>query len=77
MATRKATTGRKSSGGGRKSHGPVRSKAQQGFLFATHKPFARRWAREAGEVGPHGHPSPASKAAYARLPRRKGVRKRA
>ena len=61
------------------SHQPgrVRSKAQQGFLFATHKTFAKRWSIAAGEVGPHGHPSAASKAAYARLPRRKGARKRA
>jgi hypothetical protein len=64
----------KGSGGRKKSHGPVRSKAQQGFLFATHKQFAKRWAREAGETGPRGNP--ASKAAYARLPPRKGVRKR-
>jgi hypothetical protein len=67
----------KGSGGRKKSHGPVRSKAQQlrGFLFATNKTFAKRWAREAGEVGPRGNP--ASKAAYARLPARKGARKRA
>jgi len=59
----------------RKSPGPVHSKAQQGFLFATHKAFAKRWAREAGETGPRGNR--ASKAAYARLPPRKGVRKKA
>jgi len=62
---------------GRKTPGRVTSKAQQGFLFAVHKPFARRWSMAAGEIGPHGHPSPASRAAYARLPRRKGARKRA
>lgn len=61
--------------GKRKSPGPIHSKAQQGFLFATHKAFAKRWAHGAGETGPKGNP--ASKAAYARLPRRKGVRKRA
>lgn len=61
--------------GKRKSPGPVRSKAQQGFLFATGKPFAKKWARQAGETGPRGNP--ASKAAYKRLPRRKGARKRA
>jgi hypothetical protein len=54
----------------------VSSKAQQRFLFSTHKPFARRWSMAAGEVGPHGKPSVASKAAYARLPARKNVRKR-
>lgn len=59
----------------RKSPGPIHSKAQQGFLFATHKTFAKRWAHAAGETGPKGNP--ASKAAYARLPRRKGVRKKA
>lgn len=54
----------------------VSSKAQQAFLFATHKPFAKRWSMAAGEVGPHGHPSIASKAAYRALPARKGIRKR-
>lgn len=58
----------------RKSPGPIHSKAQQGFLFATRKPFAKKWAREAGETGPKGNP--ASKAAYHRLPPRKGIRKR-
>jgi hypothetical protein len=60
----------------RKGHGRVASKAQQRYLFATRKTFAKRWSRAAGEVGPHGRPSAASKAAYARLPRRKGVRRR-
>jgi hypothetical protein len=55
----------------------VSSKAQQAFLFATHKPFAKRWSMAAGETGPHGHPSPASKAAYRALPARKTVRKKA
>lgn len=62
---------------GRKTPGKVTSKAQQGFLFATKKPFAKRWAKSAGELGPHGHPAPSSKAAYAALPPRKGARKRA
>jgi hypothetical protein len=61
--------------GKRKSPGPIHSKAQQRFLFATHKPFAKRWAHAAGETGPKGNP--ASKAAYKRLPPRKGARKRA
>lgn len=52
----------------------VSSKAQQAFLFATRKPFAKRWSMAAGETGPHGNP--ASKAAYHRLPARKGIRKR-
>lgn len=60
--------------GTHKSPGPVHSKAQQRFLFATGKPFAKRWAHEAGETGPRGNP--ASKAAFRRLPERKGVRKR-
>jgi hypothetical protein len=58
-----------------KSAHRVTSKAQQGFLFATHKTFAKRWSIAAGETGPRGNP--ASKAAYARLPRRKGPRKKA
>jgi len=58
----------------RKTPGKVKSKAQQGFLFATHKPFAKRWSMAAGETGPRGNP--ASKAAYKRLPPRKGVRKK-
>lgn len=61
----------------RKSPGPVHSKAQQGYLFAAGKPFAKKWARQAGEVGPHGKPSAASKAAYRALPKRKGPRKKA
>lgn len=68
----------------RKSPGPMHSKAQQGYIFGVlakrnpkAKTWGKRWAREVGEVGPHGHPSAGSRAAYARLPRRKGVRKRA
>lgn len=59
-----------------KTPGRVVSKAQQGYLFATRKTFAKRFAVAAGETGPHGHPSPASKAAYKRLPARKHPRKR-
>lgn len=55
--------------------GKVRSKAQQRYLFATGKPFAKRWSRSAGETGPHGNP--ASKAAYRALPARKHPRKKA
>lgn len=53
----------------------VRSQAQQRYLFATHKTFAKRWSVAAGETGPKGNP--ASRAAYHRLPVRKGIRKRA
>lgn len=61
----------------RKTPGKVTSKAQQKFLFATHKAFAKRWSMAAGEIGPHGHPAPSSKAAYRALPARKTVRKKA
>jgi hypothetical protein len=61
----------------RKVPGRVTSKAQQRFLFATHKTFAKRWSMAAGELGPHGKPSPSSKAAYKALPARKNVRKKA
>lgn len=56
------------------------SKAQQRFVFARaktdpkFKAFAKRWAHNTGEGRPAG--SAKSKAAYARLPRRKGVRRR-
>lgn len=63
--------------GKRKTPGRVTSKAQQRFLFATGKPFARRWSMAAGEVGPHGKPSASSKAAYRALPARKHPRKKA
>lgn len=62
---------------GRKTPGKVTSKAQQAYLFATKKPFAKRWSKAAGEIGPHGKPSPSSKAAYRALPARKTVRKKA
>jgi hypothetical protein len=51
----------------RKSPGPMHSKAQWRFLFATHKPFARKWAHET---------KGGKKVRYRRLPARKGVRKR-
>jgi hypothetical protein len=57
--------------------GKVVSRAQQRFLFATGKPFAKRWSMAAGEIGPHGKPAPSSKAAYRALPARKSVRKKA
>ena len=51
----------------RKSPGPMHSKAQWRYLFATHKPFARKWA----------HKTPGGKKVrYRRLPPRKGVRRR-
>lgn len=65
----------KSSGGHKP--GKVQSKAQQRYLFATGKPFAKRWSNAAGELGPHGKPSPSSKAAYKALPARKHPRKKA
>ena len=68
----------------RKSPGPIHSRAQQKFIFGVlakrdpkAKVWGKRWANEVGEVGPHGKPSAASKAAYKRLPVRKGVRKKA
>jgi hypothetical protein len=67
----------KGNGGGRKTPGKVVSRAQQKFLFASGKSFARRWSMASGEVGPHGKPSAASKAAYKKLPARKGARKKA
>jgi hypothetical protein len=70
--------------GKRKSPGPIHSKAQQGYIFgvlAKKNPKAavwgKRWAHQVGENGPHGKPSPSSRAAYAALPRRNGTRKRA
>lgn len=55
-----------------KRHSPFKSKAQQRWAFATHKKWARGKAHATGEH----HGTPGSKAAYARLPARKGVRKR-
>jgi hypothetical protein len=67
----------------RKSPGPIHSRKQQAYIFGVlakkdpkAKVWGKRWAREVGEVGPHGKPSAASKAAYKRLPERKGARKR-
>lgn len=68
----------------RKSPGPIHSKAQQRYIFGVlahqnpkAKVWGKRWAAQVGEVGPHGKPSVASKAAYRALPARKGVRKKA
>jgi len=65
---------------GRKSPGPVHSKAQQRFIFGVlakrspkAKVWGRRWAHAVGETGGR---TPASRAAYAALPARKGIRKR-
>lgn len=63
----------KSEGGGgvgrpRKSPGPAHSKAQWRWMYATHKPFAHKWAEQVvAERGP--------KTGYRSLPVRKGVHK--
>lgn len=52
-----------------KSPGPMHSKAQWRFLYATKKPFAHKWAEQVvAERGP--------KTGYRSLPDRKGARKR-
>jgi hypothetical protein len=68
----------------RKSPGPIHSKAQQAYIFGVlakrdpkAKVWGKRWAASVGEIGPHGKPSPSSKAAYRALPARKSVRKKA
>lgn len=53
----------------RKSPGPMHSRAQWGYLFATRKPFAKKWADQI--VATRG-----KKTGYHSLPARKGVRKR-
>lgn len=65
---------------GKKSH-RIKSRAQQAYIFGVlakrnprAKAWGRRWAHAAGETGGG---TPASKAAYRALPRRKGVRKHA
>lgn len=58
------------------------SKAQQAYVYgvlgkknpAIKTGWAKRWATATGETGPRGNP--ASKAAYKRLPARKGIRKK-
>ena len=57
---------------GRKKRGKsgYRSKAQVRWAFATKQPFAHRWAKQAKRK--YG-----KKVWYKKLPRRKGVRKRA
>jgi hypothetical protein len=63
-----AQSGSKSGSGHRESPGPDHSKAQWRFLFATHKPFARKWAEQV--VAERG-----KKTGYRSLPERKGVHK--
>jgi hypothetical protein len=53
----------------RKSPGPMHSQAQWRFLFASHKPFARKWANEV--VAERG-----KKTGYRSLPNRKAMKKR-
>lgn len=57
------------SSGHHKSPGPAHSKAQWRFLFATHKPFAHKWAEQV--VAERG-----KKTGFRALPERKGARKR-
>jgi hypothetical protein len=57
--------------GKQRAPGRMRSKKQWAFLFATHKPFAHRWA--VATTGTPVHGTPQGKAAYGRLPRRKGA----
>lgn len=59
----------KSGSGHRKSPGPMHSKAQWRYLFASHKPFARKWADEV--VAERG-----KKTGFRSLPTRKAIRKR-
>lgn len=58
-----------STGKPRKSPGPMHSQKQWRFLFATHKPFARRWADEI--VATRGR-----KTGYHSLPVRKPIRQK-
>lgn len=62
MAVKKST-------GRRKSPGPMHSKKQWAYLFASKKPFAHKWAEQI--VATRG-----KKTGYRALPVRKGVRKR-
>jgi hypothetical protein len=66
-----AKSGKKRGG----QHGPFASKAQWRYAFATHQPWAHTKAVET--TGTPAHGTPQGKAAYAKLPRRKGVRKKA
>lgn len=54
---------------GRKSPGPMHSKKQWAYLFATGKPWAKRWADEV--VAERG-----KKTGFHSLPERKSIRKR-
>jgi hypothetical protein len=53
----------------RKSPGPMHSKAQWRFLFATKKPFAHKWAEKIERTR-------GEKTGYRSLPTRKGAKKR-
>lgn len=46
-------------------HGPFKSKAQWRWAFATHQPFAHRWAEQIER-------SRGEKTGYRSLPRKKG-----
>ncbi len=59
----------KKGGGRRKSPGPMHSRKQWAYLFASGKPFAKKWADQI--VATKG-----KKTGYHSLPVRKGVRKR-
>ncbi|MEV5710161.1 hypothetical protein [Actinoallomurus sp. NPDC052274] len=67
MSQRKDAGGKKP----RKSPGPFHSQAQWRWAFATHQPFAHKWAVRT--TGTPAHGTPQGRAAYARLPRRKGA----
>lgn len=59
----------KKSSGQRKSPGPMHSKAQWKWAYATHQPFARKWAD--GVVATRG-----KKTGFHSLPNRKSMRTR-
>lgn len=59
----------KKGGGRRKSPGPMHSQKQWRFLYASKKPFAKKWADQI--VATKG-----KKTGYHSLPVRKGPRKR-
>lgn len=59
----------KNTSGKRKSPGPMHSQAQWAYLFASRKPWAKKWADEiVAELG--------KKTGYHSLPKRKSIRKR-
>lgn len=59
----------KPNSGHRRSPGPMHSQAQWRYLFASKKPFARKWADEV--VAERG-----KKTGFHSLPNRKSIRKR-